>query len=112
MATSPTQRTLDRLREEGWMVAIVEHWNPHAKIRQDLFGFADIIAVKPFLLRGLTLAVQATTTSNLQARVKKLRGMEAVEECKRAGWIVQCWGWTKYAKAVDRKFWRPTIIAM
>ena len=42
----PTQRTLARLRQEGALeVAIVEHWNPHARIRQDLFGFIDILAI-------------------------------------------------------------------
>jgi hypothetical protein len=35
---TPTQRSLAYLRAEGWQVAIVERWNPHARIRQDLFG--------------------------------------------------------------------------
>jgi hypothetical protein len=41
MATSPTQLSLKKLREEGYTVAVVEHWNSFARIRQDLFGFID-----------------------------------------------------------------------
>jgi len=32
------------LRKRGYTVAVVERWNPHAKIRQDLFGFIDVMA--------------------------------------------------------------------
>ena len=47
MAISPTQRTLKRLREkeEYPLVTIVERWNAFAKIRQDLFGIIDILAI-------------------------------------------------------------------
>lgn len=43
---TPTQRSLKQLRLAGWLCAVTERWNPHVKIRQDLFGFADLIAVK------------------------------------------------------------------
>ena len=46
MATSPTQLSLKKLREEGYIVAVVEHWNSFARIRQDLFGFIDLLALK------------------------------------------------------------------
>ena len=45
MATSPTQLSLKKLREEGYTVAVVEHWNSFARIRQDLFGFIDLLAL-------------------------------------------------------------------
>ena len=44
---TPTQRSLKLLRERGYFCAVVEKWNAHKKIRQDLFGFADILACKP-----------------------------------------------------------------
>jgi hypothetical protein len=44
---SPTQRTLAAIRREGALAGIVEKWNSHAFIRQDLFGFVDIIAIYP-----------------------------------------------------------------
>ena len=47
MAATPTARTLAAMRREGWTVQVVERWNPHARIRQDLFGWADLLAVHP-----------------------------------------------------------------
>ena len=42
--TSPTQRTLKRLRDLGYLAEVVERWNPHAKVRNDLFGFGDVMS--------------------------------------------------------------------
>ena len=47
---SNNQRTLRALRQEGYICGIVERFNPYVGlhgIRQDLFGFVDIIAIKP-----------------------------------------------------------------
>jgi hypothetical protein len=44
---SPTQRTLAECRKRGWVCQVVEKWNPHARIRQDLFGCIDIVALVP-----------------------------------------------------------------
>ena len=90
---SPTTRSLALLREQGYTVAVVEKWNPHARIRQDLFGFIDILAIK----RGETLAVQATS-SGVSARLKKINDSELLPKVREAGWTIQIWGWTKSAK--------------
>ena len=90
---SPTSRTLEVLREQGYTVAVVEKWNPHARIRQDLFGFIDILAIK----RGETLAVQATA-AGVSARLKKITESELLPKVREAGWTRQIWGWTKSAK--------------
>lgn len=42
---SPTQRGLKLLRARGWSVAITEKWNAFARIRQDVFGFGDLLAI-------------------------------------------------------------------
>lgn len=105
---TPTQRTLATLRADGFMASVVERWNPHARVRQDLFGFADVIAVR----NGETLAVQTTSSSNAAARVYKLRHMESVRRCLEAGWRVEVWGWKKYAKPVDRRYWRHTAVSL
>ncbi|MHB1530468.1 MAG: hypothetical protein ACYCXT_13820 [Acidiferrobacteraceae bacterium] len=58
MPASPTQRTLRHLRKAGYpLVQVVEKWNPHAGVRQDLFGIIDVLAVGP----GGVLAVQCTS---------------------------------------------------
>ena len=32
MADSPTKRSLKKLREEGYLCQVVEHWNPFARV--------------------------------------------------------------------------------
>lgn len=90
---TPTQRTLAKLRADGWLPAVVERWNPHARIRQDLFGFIDILAVRD----GETLAVQATSGSNVSARVAKIAASDTAPMVRKAGWRVEVWGWRKNA---------------
>lgn len=89
--SSPTQRSLKKLRDEGYKAAVTEHWNPFAKIRQDLFGIIDIVAVRA----GNTLGVQTTSYSNMSARVKKILGNEVYPDLKAAGWKIICHGWRK-----------------
>lgn len=61
--TSPTQRTLAYLRGAGYpLVQGVERWNPHARIRQDLFGIIDVVAVGSDVV-----GVQATGAINIGA---------------------------------------------
>jgi hypothetical protein len=90
--TSPTQLTLKKLRSEGWTPWIVEHWNSFAKIRQDLFGFADIIAVNANSV-GL---IQCTTKSNMGARIKKINdNVISKLWLQGAGRWIEVWGWFK-----------------
>lgn len=94
MAATPTQRTLKHLRDQGYLVAVVEKWNPAVKIRQDLFGFVDILA-----LRGAeTLAVQATSGSNVSSRITKIMEHPNYAAVHAAGWKVVVHGWRKNAK--------------
>lgn len=89
--SSPTKRTLDVLRERGYMAGVVERWNHAAKVRQDLFGIVDVIGVRP----NETVAVQATSASNVAARVKKIAASPALGELRAAGWRVLVHGWAK-----------------
>lgn len=91
MATSPTTLSLKLMREEGYLCAIVEKWNPHAKIRQDLYGFIDILGIK----EGETLAVQCTTKNNAQARVVKIADHDNLPEVRKAEWKIEVHGWEK-----------------
>ena len=89
---TPTQRSLAYLREEGYLVAIVEHWNPFARIRQDLFGFIDLLAIR----RDETLAVQVTA-SGVSSRVKKIEASPHLGRVREAGWKIFVHGWRKNA---------------
>jgi hypothetical protein len=94
--TSPTQRTLKHLRAMGCeLVAVTERWNPHAKIRQDLFGIIDVLAIKGEDI----IAVQATggDGGNVAARVTKMAESDALPHLLRAGIKVYVHGWRKNA---------------
>ena len=92
MPISPTQLTLRHLRAEGWaLVQVVEHWNPHAQIRQDLFGIIDVLAVRP----NETIGVQATSHTNVSSRIRKLADHPNIGPIREAGWAIQVWGWKK-----------------
>lgn len=89
---SPTQRTLRHLRSLGYLPAVVERWNPHARIRQDLWGWCDVLAVKA----SEVLAVQATAGA-VAARVRKVRESATFDAVKAAGVRIEVHGWTKRA---------------
>ena len=91
---SPTQRSLKLLRDDGWTVAVTEHWNPWARIRQDLFGIIDLLCVRD----GVTMGVQTTSYSNITARVKKIGDSEHIEALRSAEWVIQVHGWRKNKK--------------
>lgn len=92
MTMSPTQLTIRHLRAEGWpLIEIVEHWNPFARIRQDLFGFVDVLAVRP----DETLAVQTTTSNHAPDRARKIREHQNIAAVRAAGWQVRVHGWEK-----------------
>ena len=88
---SPVEKSLKLLRKQGYTVAITERWNPFAKVRQDLFGFCDLLAIAP----GEILAIQTTTRTNLSARRKKIAAEERSRKWLEAGGRIQLHGWNK-----------------
>lgn len=88
---TPTQLTLRHLRGQGYTAEVTERWNPHAMIRQDLFGFIDILAVRD----NQTLAVQTTSAANVSSRVKKIALCQHVDAIREAGWVIRVHGWRK-----------------
>lgn len=94
MKTSPTQRTLAELRKRGYLAAVVERWNPYARIRQDLFGLIDVIGLR----EGETIAVQTTTAGHMADRIDKIAASEKIGTIRKAGWRIAVWGWRKNAE--------------
>lgn len=92
MADSPTTRSLRYLRSQGWEVCVVEKWNPHAKIRQDAFGFGDLLA---YHAEGGVALVQTTSRSNMAARRTKIRESEHAAGWLAAGGRILLHGWHK-----------------
>lgn len=94
MKQSPTQRSLAHLRKTCELVQVVERWNPHARIRHDLFGFIDILAISG----GETIAVQSTSWGNVSSRVNKISDSDALPYVRAAGWKIVVHGWRKNPK--------------
>lgn len=91
--TSPTQRAREFCKSQGWTSAIVEHWNMHAKIRQDLFGCFDMVVLdgQPGLL-----GVQVSSGAHHADRMAKLRAAEVMPAWLRAGCRAEVWTFTKH----------------
>lgn len=91
--SSPTQRSLEYLREQGYFCAIVEKWNSFTKQRQDLWGWCDILAIR----ENEVLAVQVTSTG-VAERIKKIEDSPTVAFVRKAGIRIECHGWRKNSK--------------
>lgn len=91
--TSPTQRSLEYLREQGYYCAIVEKWNSFTRVRQDLWGWCDILAIR----KGEVLAVQVTASA-VATRIKKIQESTTVQFVRDAGIRIEVHGWRKNSK--------------
>jgi hypothetical protein len=90
---SPTARSLEYLRKQGYTVAVVEKFNSFTKTRNDLFGFIDVLAIR----RNETLAVQATSRDHVAHRIAKISECEHLGAVREAGWKIVVHGWSKMA---------------
>ena len=90
---SPTQRSLEHLREQGYFCAVVEKWNSFTKQRQDLWGWCDILAIR----ENEVLAVQVTSTG-VAERIKKIEDSPTVAFVRNADIRIEVHGWRKNSK--------------
>lgn len=101
--SSPTQRSLQHCRKQGWTAGVVEKWNQFANVRQDLFGCIDIIVIDD--LEQGPLAVQATSGTGHAARRKK-----SIAEPRLKLWLesparFEVWSWSQRGPKGKRKLW-------
>jgi hypothetical protein len=99
---TPTARTLQQLRKEGYVCQVVEKWNPYARIRQDLFGFIDIVAIRDQQILG----VQATSATNVSARIHKALACPHLAAWLKANARFEVWGWSKKGPRGQTKHWQ------
>ena len=110
---TPTQRTLAWLRQQGYTVAVVEHWNSFINRRQDLWNFGDLLAFKP---GEPVLIVQATSGSHTSSRVHKIVANEHAKRWIECGNRIQVVGWrplTAYKKdgtKAKRPRWAEKVV--
>lgn len=110
---SPTRRSLQYMRNLGYVCEVVERWNAHTKTRKDLLGFGDVIAIG----NGNIILVQVTSGTNVSSRITKIR-----EQCRdhaaawlEAGGLIEIHGWRqvvsyrKDGSKAKRKKWLPRL---
>lgn len=95
--STPTQRTMRHLRHDGATCAVVEKWNQHVGphgIRQDLFGFVDVLVLDP--TRGF-VGVQCCARSTHADHRRKIvdERTEVAIEWLRCGGVIEIWSWGK-----------------
>ena len=110
MKASPASRSKQALQDAGYFVAVAEHWNHHAGIRQDLGGFMDLLAwtclgsnYTGFYRR--IAAIQVTSSPNLAARRTKILALPQARLWLEAGGRIQLHGWAKQGPRGKRKVW-------
>ena len=114
--TTSVQRTMRQLRQEGHICAVVERWLAYAAsptgqgppgIRQDLFGFLDIISLAPDAIVG----IQCTTGSGHPQHKAKILANEIAPEWLKSGGRIQIWTWRKLLVKRGGKAmrWTPRI---
>jgi len=90
---SPTQRSLEYLRELGYHCEVVEKWNSFTRQRKDLGGWCDILAIR----KDEVLAVQVTASA-VADRIKKITDSDTVAKVREAGIRIEVHGWRKNSK--------------
>jgi len=105
---SPTRRTLDFLRRNGYFADVVERWvgfgAGNGGIRKDYLGFADVIAANPTARK--IVAVQCCSGRDFQRRIRKLLESSEARAWRESGGHVWVMGWRKLGR---RRLWTPRV---
>lgn len=113
---SSVQRSMKYLKTLGLKCTVAEKFNPHVGqygIRQDMFGFIDIIALDPS--RGI-IGVQACGGGEIKAHERKIfdneEVLDNVIDWLEAGGLLEFHGWRKLKVKRGGKAmrWVPKII--
>ena len=116
--TSPTQRSLKYLKDQGFKTGIVEryisgiqkeddHWIPGRRI--DLFGIIDIIAINNFVTVGVQSCGQAFSEHHKKLTEEKIDDViDWLAGGSRELWLI---GWRKLKLKRGGKAmrWKPRI---
>ncbi len=107
---TPTQRSLQKLRADGYTACVVERWIPRVMVRKDAFGFGDILGI-----RGPdtgALLVQTTTASHSAAREKKIVDLPEAALWVGCGNRIEVHSWAKRGGRGARKVWTCVVVSV
>lgn len=98
--STPTQHSLNKLRKDGYTVAVVEKWVPAGPagykgsiITRDVWGFGDILAVK--ISESAVILVQTTSRPNMAARMNKIKQIPEAGIWLASGNRIVIHGWSQ-----------------
>ncbi len=103
---TPTQRSIAHMKARGYTVAIVERWNQFARIRQDLFGFGDLLCIQA----AYPPMIVQVTASGVSARLKKIAAEPRHVIWLNACGVIEVHGWTKKGAKGKRKTYQIRIV--
>ncbi len=86
---------MQALRNQGVECGVVERWNQYAGphgVRQDLFGFVDVVALYP---GDCIVAVQCCARSGHAAHRTKILENDTAPQWIRSGGRIELWSWAK-----------------
>ncbi len=88
------------MRSLGYTCQVVEHWNPFANRRVDLFNCIDIVCLNGDKIVG----IQTTSKANMSARRKKMKEEPAMALWLNAAGQLVLHGWYK-----SKNKWTPQV---
>ena len=121
MSAIPLQRTKSWLENKGWHCWIVEHWNQFAHIRQDMYGFADLVAIRHDS-KGVWAVNACADNGEIMGHIEKYlvgwnhpkKGFigpnEHLPVWLSAGNRFSVFGWGKRGAAGKRKVWTLRVV--
>lgn len=90
-ALSCNDLSMKYLESLGYLCHVVEKRIPGTFITKDMYGFIDILAVRP----GEILGVQATSADHVAHRVNKIAEHENVGRVRESGMRLVVHGWKR-----------------
>jgi hypothetical protein len=103
---SPIQRSLKKLRAEGWTAEVVQYWNTFGQCSVDLINCIDILCFAPG--RGF-LGVQVCK-EDVSVHIKKIQKEPRSIIWRQAGGLLVIHAWRLRGARGDKKTWQCRII--
>jgi hypothetical protein len=86
-------KSRDKWRKAGYHVENGESYNAHSRRKEDLYGFADLVAVKVGVRTAPWVYIQSTSWGHVPTRLKKIQ----TETTGRGQWRIEI---RKIARAI------------
>lgn len=100
--STPTKKSMDLLRAQGYQVAVVEKWVPAGPngykgniITRDVWNFGDILACRPPDTGSILVQTTGGTGGNFTARLHKIQAIDEARKWLQCGNEIQIHGWRK-----------------